>query len=134
MLDGKPEADNPVKTTLVVAPPALINQWMCEMDKHVKGQSLGRILRYHSGSRLMSNDVTRDLMGYDVILTTYGEVQRSYPVPDPPQHLVSEATKNEWWANWYRDNVGDLHRVKFHRIVLDEARKCDQLSADSSLS
>ncbi len=123
ILDGKPDADNPVKTTLIVAPPALINQWMCEMDKHVKKQALGRILRYHSGSRLISNNVIADLMGYDVILTTYGEVQRSYPIPDPPQHLSSEDAKNAWWKDWYNENVGELHRVKFHRIVLDEARE-----------
>lgn len=95
---------------------------MHEMDKHVKGDALGRILRYHSGSRISSNNILADLMHYDVILTTYSEVQKGYPMPEPPKHLASEDKKNEWWAKFYRENVGPLHRIKFHRIVLDEAR------------
>ena len=125
ILDGKPEDPNdPVKTTLVIAPPSLLNQWMSEMIKHVEGNRLGRILRYHAGARLCTNDVIADLMSYDVILTTYGEVRNSYPMVDAPKHLCSETKKNEWWAKWYTQRAGPLHKIKFHRIVLDEARQC----------
>jgi len=124
ILDGKPEDPNdPVKTTLVIVPPSLLNQWMTEMVKHVEGNRLGRILRYHSGARLTSNDVVADLMSYDIILTTYNEIRKSFPMAEPPKHLCTEAKKNEWWAKWYKDHVGPLHRIKFHRIVLDEARR-----------
>ncbi|KIW99896.1 uncharacterized protein Z518_10824 [Rhinocladiella mackenziei CBS 650.93] len=93
ILDGKPDVDSP----------------------HVKPDKLGRILRYHSGSRLQSNDILSDLTAYDIIITTYREVHRSYPLTDPPKHLGSEAKKFDG------ENVGPLHRIKFHRIVLDEA-------------
>ncbi|EHY55056.1 hypothetical protein HRR83_005690 [Exophiala dermatitidis] len=123
ILDGKPDANSPCKTTLIVCPPSLLPQWMLEMDKHVKGARLGRIIRYHSGARLLSNDVVADLSAYDIILTSYAEVQKSYPIAEAPKHLSSEARKNEWWDKFYNENVGPLHRIKFHRIVLDEAHQ-----------
>lgn len=104
------------------------------MDKHVKVNKLGRILRYHSGARLISNDILADLSAYDIILTTYGEVQKSYPVTDPPKHLSSEAKKNEWWAKFYEENVGPLHRIKFHRIVLDEAHIIKNHTSKTSMA
>ncbi|OCT44627.1 DNA repair helicase rad5,16 [Cladophialophora carrionii] len=134
MIDGRAEPGSGIKTTLFIAPPTLLNQWMQEMDTHVKGNSLGRILRYHSGSRLQSNNVVADLMEYDVILTTYGEVQKSYPLCEPPKHLASEEKKNEWWKKYYHDNVGPLHRIKFHRIVLDEAHHIKNHASKTSIA
>ena len=98
------------------------------MDKHVQPGALGRILRYHSGARLQSNDVVADLQHYDVIVTTYGEVLRSHPLVEAPKHLSSEKAKNDWWKNWYHENCGPLHKVKFLRIVLDEARESPSTS------
>ncbi|EXJ91918.1 hypothetical protein A1O3_00468 [Capronia epimyces CBS 606.96] len=134
ILDGKPDENSPCKTTLIVAPPTLLTQWMFEMDKHVKGGKLGRILRYHSGARLVSNDIQADLCAYDIILTTYGEVQKSYPVPDPPKHLSSEAKKNEWWAKFFKENVGPLHQIKYHRVVLDEAHLIKNHTSKTSIA
>ena len=134
MIDGKAEAGSHIKTTLVIAPPSLLQQWMDEMDKHVSRNSLGRILRYHSGARLQSNNILADLMSFDVILTTYGEVQRGYPTCDPPKHLASESRKNEWWKDYYQKNVGPLHRIKFHRIVLDEAHLIKNHTSKTSIA
>jgi hypothetical protein len=53
----------------------------------------------------MSNDIVSDLDAYDVIITTYGEVQRSYPMTDPPKHLSSKVKKNEWCKNFRGSSV-----------------------------
>ncbi|OQV09615.1 SNF2 family domain-containing protein [Cladophialophora immunda] len=134
ILDGKADEGSAVKTTLIIAPPALLNQWMQEMDKHVSGSALGRILRYHSGSRLHSNNIVADLTAYDVILTTYSEVQKSYPLAEPPKHLASDDRKNEWWKNYFLNNVGPLHQIKFHRIVLDEAHHIKSHTSKTSIA
>ncbi|KAJ9613159.1 hypothetical protein H2200_003100 [Cladophialophora chaetospira] len=134
MIDGKAEPGSHIKTTLIVAPPSLLNQWMQELDKHVKGNALGRILRFHSGSRLHTNNILGDLMEYDVILTTYNEIRRSYPLCEPPKHLASEERKNEWWKNYYHEKVGPLHRLKFHRIVLDEAHYIKNHASKTSIA
>ena len=122
ILDGKPDPQSPVRTTLIVATPSLLGQWMDEIDKHFEPGVMGRVLRYHSGARLHSNDPIGDLKSYDIILTTYAEVRQSYPVYKPPMHLISEQAKNKWWQEFYREKVGYLHQIKFFRVILDEAQ------------
>jgi SNF2 family DNA or RNA helicase len=122
ILDGKAEPGNPNKTTLIIATPSLVTQWMDEIEKHFKPGIFGKVLRYHSGAKLFSNDPLGDLKAYDIILTTYSEVRQSYPVYRPPMHLSTEATKNEWWAEHFRNTVGPLHNIRFRRIVCDEAQ------------
>ncbi|KEF53932.1 uncharacterized protein A1O9_09727 [Exophiala aquamarina CBS 119918] len=134
ILDGKAEANDPVKTTLIVAPACLLNQWMLELEKHVEPGNIARIIRYHSGARLHSNDLVADLKQYDIILTTYHEVQRSYPACEPPKHLVSEEGKNAWWQKFYMENVGPIHRIKYLRIVLDEAHQIKNYLSKTSMA
>lgn len=123
-----------MKTTLIVATPSLITQWMEEIEKHVQPKVLGRILRWHSGSKINSNDVLEDLKGYDIILTTYEEVRKSYPVYEPPMHLVGEQAKNDFWAKLYREKVGALHMMKFRRVVLDEAQAIKNHESKTSVA
>lgn len=134
ILDGRPAPTARRKTTLIVAPPSLLDQWMQELDKHVKPGALGRILRYHSGSRLYSNDIVRDLEAYDVILTTYGEVQKSYPMTEIPKHLASEEKKQKWWEDYYAKHVGHLHQIRFLRVVLDEAHHIKNYLSKTSIA
>ena len=122
ILDGKAEPDNPNKTTLIIATPSLVTQWMDEIQKHFQPGVFGKVIRYHSGAKLFSNDPLGDLKGYDIILTTYSEVRQSYPVYRPPMHLTTEATKNAWWAEHFRNTIGPLHNIRFRRIVCDEAQ------------
>jgi SNF2 family DNA or RNA helicase len=37
-------------------------------------------------------------------------------------HLATEAAKNAWWAEHFRNTVGPLHNIRFRRIVCDEAQ------------
>lgn len=134
IVDGKAPDGAVEKTTLIVAPGSLLNQWMMELDKHVSPGALARIIRYHSGARLLSNDPVADLRAYDIILTTYSEVQKSYPACEPPKHLASENSKNLWWANFYKENVGPLHRIKYLRIVLDEAHQIKSHTSKTSMA
>ncbi|KAK5059947.1 hypothetical protein LTR84_009830 [Exophiala bonariae] len=134
IVDGKADAGAAEKTTLVVAPASLLNQWMMELEKHVAPGYLARIIRYHSGARLLSNDPVADLREYDIILTTYSEIQKSYPACEPPKHLVTEEGKNAWWEMFYRENVGPLHRIKYLRIVLDEAHQIKNPTSKTSIA
>ena len=134
VLDGKPDPQSPVRTTLIVATPSLLGQWMDEIDQHFEPGVMGRVLRYHSGARLHSNDPVSDLKSYDIILTTYAEVRQSYPVYKPPMHLVSEEAKNKWWKEFYREKVGYLHQIKFFRVVLDEAQAIKNYQSLTSIA
>jgi len=55
-------------------------------------------------------------------VTTYAEVARSYPKNDPPPHLQTPEEKSSWWKTHFELNKGTLHRLKYHRVVLDECQ------------
>lgn len=47
---------------------------------------------------------------------------KSYPRQEPPLNLQTAEEKSAWWKEFYEENRGDLHRIVWHRIVLDEAQ------------
>lgn len=56
----------------------------------------------------------------DIIITSYAEVMASYPFPkrDDIEHVKGGITA---WLAEAQDRMGDLHKIEFYRIVLDEA-------------
>ncbi|KAI9775902.1 MAG: hypothetical protein M1835_005663 [Candelina submexicana] len=122
MIANPPRPGDTRKTTLIVATPALVAQWMGEIQLHTKDNVLGAVVRYHTGSRIQGTGALMFLQTADIILTTYTEVLRSYPKYDPPKELVSQDAKMAWWRTEYEDKRGILHRCNFHRVVLDEAQ------------
>ena len=124
ILDDKDVArTEQARTTLIVVTPALVPQWIAEFRKHCEDKSLPRILRWDARSKLESTDIISDLRGYDCIVTTYQEVHRSYPDDDPPKSLTTESAMNAWWKEHFTNNAGPLHKIRFRRIVLDEAQQ-----------
>ncbi|XP_045802956.1 DNA repair protein RAD5B-like isoform X2 [Trifolium pratense] len=82
--------------TLIVCPMALLGQWKDELETHSKPGSISIFVHY-GGGRTTNPDL---LLEYDVVLTTYG--------------VLSAAFKSEGENSIY-------HRVKWYRVVLDEA-------------
>lgn len=106
---------------------------MSEIAKHVTPGTLTAV-KYHANSRMVSNDTAQDLQRFDIVLTTYGELQRSYPTPDPPINLVSEDEKTAWWKKHYEENVGILHKIYWRRICLDEAQAIKNHRSKTSIA
>ncbi|KAK9477502.1 SNF2 family N-terminal domain-containing protein [Lipomyces japonicus] len=95
---------NSCKSTLVVAPLALINQWADEIK--TKAPSLS-VLVHHGPQRTKSE---KDLKKYDVVISTY-------------QIVSSE-----------NDSNGPLLSLDWWRIILDEAHTIKNKSAKSSMA
>ena len=110
------------KTTLIVVPPALVNQWYDEIQKHKEPKQLLQVMIYRAGSRFKSSDEVSILCGMDIIITTYNEICRSYPQYKEPETLVTQEAKDAWWAEEFRTKRGPLHQIYFRRIVLDECQ------------
>eukprot|EP00741_Cyanophora_paradoxa_P014256 tig00020800_g13750.t1 len=94
----------PSHGTLVVCPASLLGQWRRELRGKVRPESSLRVYEYHTGR-------TKDpvhLLGYDVVLTTYSILNRKEEGPDSP-----------------------LHRIRWHRIILDEAHYIKNACATS---
>ncbi|EUC50623.1 hypothetical protein COCMIDRAFT_67310, partial [Bipolaris oryzae ATCC 44560] len=119
--DGRPPKNSPgPKTTLVVASPALLTQWKSEIEKHSSAKLT--IMRYGAGTRDNFNASLELLQGHDIVLTTYTEVMRSHPKYKPPSDCKDKEEEEAWWMETWEQKRGALHRVRFLRIVLDEAQ------------
>lgn len=109
------------RTTLLVASPALLDQWEKEIQLHT---DCGLHIQKHtSGLHVSTNNPEQWPFGVvDILLTTYQEVMRSYPRTNPPIACQTAEEKISWWKKEWEEKRGILHRVHFLRIVLDEAQ------------
>ncbi|KAI8822237.1 SNF2 family N-terminal domain-containing protein [Fimicolochytrium jonesii] len=96
--------DAKCKSTLVVAPLALIKQWELEVQTRTKKGSLS-VLVYHGPSR--PKDIAK-LRATDVVITTYQVVASEYP-------------------------DGLLYKNKWFRVVLDEAQTIKNKKTKSAI-
>jgi SNF2 family DNA or RNA helicase len=125
-VNGKPLHTSKCHTTLIVASAALVSQWRKEIAEKVytdreKKSGIGRVKEYHTTAQIKSNQELDELKECDIILTTYTQVQKSYPSTDIPAEYTTAQQKADWWKKHYDENRGALHRIKWHRVVLDEA-------------
>jgi SNF2 family DNA or RNA helicase len=132
IVNGQGNNDADCKTTLLVASPALLTQWGREIELHTNCGLL--VMRYSSGSRIISNQSFQIFRQNHIILTTYHEVLRSYPKNDPPIECQTAEQKIAWWKSTYEEDRGPLHRMMFHRIVLDEAQAIKNHHSRTSLA
>ncbi|KAI9673049.1 MAG: hypothetical protein M1817_003213 [Caeruleum heppii] len=110
------------KSTLVVAPLALIKQWESELDTKVASTHKQRVYIHHGPKRTKRY---QDLKKYDVVITTY-------------QVLVSEhassSDKNPdlrvgcFGLHWYRVILDEAHTIKNRNVKATQA--CYALRAE----
>ncbi|KAL3492758.1 hypothetical protein BJX62DRAFT_235916 [Aspergillus germanicus] len=125
IIDGAPsDPDDPVKTTLLVVPSHLTKHWMDQIRTHCHGEALSRVIQWRAGSRFESLDIKKELESYQIIITTYDEIRRSYPVFKPPKELSDPRQLEHHWKQIYEKDCGPLHKIKFLRIVLDGEFLC----------
>ncbi|KAM5450716.1 hypothetical protein MaudCBS49596_004248 [Microsporum audouinii] len=86
------------KSTLVVAPLALIKQWESEIETKIERSHRLSVCVYHGAGRTKHRD---DLDSFDVVITTYGT-------------LTSEHGKNSgcFGVHWYRIVLDEAHTIK----------------------
>ncbi|RPA97556.1 hypothetical protein L873DRAFT_1771102 [Choiromyces venosus 120613-1] len=114
LIVSKKSPDPKRKTTLIVAPIALLKQWEREIEKKLKVTHRLKVIIHHGNlKKCKSFAGFRD---YDVVLTTFGTIGTEYK---KKQALVdegdSEALKK---ANFFF--VGD--ECKWYRVIIDEAQ------------
>jgi SNF2 family DNA or RNA helicase len=118
LLVTRKSEDPRCKTTLIVAPVALLRQWRQEIQQKIKtGRHALTVFTYHGASKKKN---FRDLQHYDVVITTYGS-------------LASEVKKLEKYT-FRKKNDPDARPTEaercaiidpdafWYRIILDEAQ------------
>jgi len=119
-----------VKATLIVVPAAVLDQWMDEIRFHAEEKVFRKIQKYKTSAQL-SLAVLQDM---NIVVTTYNEVMRQFPYPDKQARIEIESRGYQAWWKQALENVGDLHRVNWYRVVLDEAHAIKNNSARTSLA
>ncbi|TVY73260.1 putative ATP-dependent helicase [Lachnellula suecica] len=133
MVGNPPTADDlsrNVKATLIVVPAAVLDQWMDEIRFHAETRVFRKIQRYKSSSQL-SREVLEDM---DIVVTTYNEVMKQFPYPNKQEREEIQRIGYQRWWKQALEHVGDLHKVNWYRIVLDEAHAIKNNSARTSLA
>ncbi|KAK9799944.1 putative RING-type domain-containing protein [Seiridium cardinale] len=105
------------RTTLVVVPANVVNQWMKEIRDHVKVSHIEDIHHYKASK----NEDKISLRKKDVIVTSYYEVLNGYLPKNVRKRVESGKCSEEERKELTEEHLGDLFRIPFHRVVLDEA-------------
>jgi SNF2 family DNA or RNA helicase len=132
MVNGRPLKSFPEHlqheshTTLIIVPSSLLYQWKAEIKKHTKKDNkrdawgLGRVFVFRDS---MSEEFeAENFAEFDVVLTTYYDVRRSWPDCKYPEGL-SELQRHDFWLENFLNKRGPLHEYGFLRIVLDEGHQ-----------
>lgn len=115
---ARPSRDREHKTTLIVAPVALLEQWKREIKTKVKHKHALTVLKFHGPSCNMLR--VEDILQHDIVLCTYGKLITEYK-------MAFEQKKK------YRLSI--LHKKAiFHRVILDEAHNIKNMTAKASLA
>ncbi|KAF2265794.1 hypothetical protein CC78DRAFT_514734 [Lojkania enalia] len=132
IVNGRPPKSVTVRTTLIVASPGLLSQWKQEIETHTNANL--SVMRYGPGNRLDCSHKFEIFKHFDIILTTYSEIMRSYPKNEPPITMQTAEQKLAWWKVEWQKKRGVLHRMVWHRIVLDEAQMIKNHSSRTSIA
>ncbi|KAF9886988.1 hypothetical protein FE257_010604 [Aspergillus nanangensis] len=101
------------KSTLVLAPLALIKQWESEIMDKVEPSHKLRVCVYHGNTRAKATDNLED---YDVVITTYGTLTSEHGA-------IGKGSK-----------TSGLFSVYWYRVILDEAHTIKNRNAKATQS
>ncbi|KXT07965.1 hypothetical protein AC579_8596 [Pseudocercospora musae] len=142
VVNGRNTSSAGPRCTLIVASPALCSQWDAEIGKHcvtgkdAKKHGIRNWVQHRAGHRIGTDDqrVIQTIEEADICLTTYHEISKSYPKAQVPIELTTADQKNAWWEGYFRVHKGLFHKIKFHRVVLDEAQAIKNHAGHTSIA
>ncbi|KAG5651444.1 hypothetical protein H0H81_008625 [Sphagnurus paluster] len=121
MVKNMPNVNDEARTTLIVVPAALLQQWKEEVE--TKTNEVFSVHLHHGKDKLKKLSQVKH---HDVIVTTYQTLNQDFNTPKD----VDPAEEAEWLA----DNGGILAKAKFYRVVADEAQFIRNRATRSSIS
>lgn len=114
----KPDPDGlrPSKATLIITPPAILEQWRQEIQQHAPQLQVYHYEGIKRGQEDKDHLTIEELAEYDVVLTTYNVIAREihYSGANPARSL--RHTKR------FEPRKTPLVRISWWRICLDEAQ------------
>ncbi|TDZ33218.1 DNA repair protein RAD5 [Colletotrichum spinosum] len=121
MVGNQAEADEKEKgegATLVVCQSGQnIDQWMAEIRKHCDEKFASDIVHYKA-----SNKMGIGLLGkLNVVFASYTQLREGIPSDKERVEMLQQIKDPERFRDWEEERTGKLFKMKWHRVVLDEA-------------
>ena len=122
LIVANPSKNAARKTTLIVAPVALMRQWEKEIERHIKPAHRLRVYVYHRAGKKADWNVLRD---YDIVLTTYGTLAQEQKRLDSSQEsqAIDRERREPGFKRTAKEKLGLLDpNCRWYRVILDEAQ------------
>ncbi|KNC79961.1 hypothetical protein SARC_07660 [Sphaeroforma arctica JP610] len=103
-------------TSLIICPTVALMQWRNEVLKHVKDEAL-KVCVFHGSGRTTNH---KDLLKYNVVLSTYSVLESEY------------RRETKGMGKELKRSPSTLHKIHWHRIILDEAHNIKDRSSSSA--
>ncbi|KAI0132812.1 SNF2 family N-terminal domain-containing protein [Xylariales sp. AK1849] len=105
------------RTTLIVVPPTLVAQWMSEIKYKTSRDVIKAYLPFRRAAKIPITTLEQQ----DIIVTTYDEVRGCYLKPHIQKQVEAKDCTPEKQRDLLAKHCGDLFKMKYHRVILDEA-------------
>ncbi|KAL4941889.1 hypothetical protein BDV06DRAFT_172950 [Aspergillus oleicola] len=120
LMVSRPPIRNEPRTTLIIAPVALMQQWKREIQKMLRAGHQLSVYVLHGDKR---NTRFTDLKKYDVVLTTFGMMASEYKRIEKYEKLVKDGAEEPTLAKEQLKMLPCLGPTsKWHRVIVDEAQ------------
>ncbi|KAJ5083816.1 hypothetical protein N7456_013243 [Penicillium angulare] len=115
-LKHHPDGLRPSGATLIITPPAILEQWKQELEQHAPDLRVHHYTGIKRGQEEADDLVIEELAEYDVVLTTYNVISREvhYANALPKRSLRHEKK--------FEPRKTPLVRISWWRVCLDEAQ------------
>lgn len=91
---ARPSTDPACKTTLIIAPVALMRQWEKEIQRHVHRRHAMSVYLYWGATGKRAD--FQKLRRYDVVLTTFGTLSSEFrQIENRKESMLAERERNE---------------------------------------
>ncbi|KAL2814911.1 SNF2 family N-terminal domain-containing protein [Aspergillus cavernicola] len=121
LMVSRPSTDPNRKTTLIIAPVALMQQWKREIQKMLRpGKYQLSVYVLHAEKRVTT---FRDLRNYDVVLTTFGTLSSELKRVEKYDELLKSGAEEPTLNREYLKAIPCLGPTsKWYRVIIDEAQ------------
>ena len=128
--------------TLIITPPAILNQWDREIERHARNNELGGPLKVaiYRGVDKTTKSRRRDmntihpymLADHDIVLMTFDSLMTDFGHSDENKFVGADSSSNLRKRKRYRVVPSPLSAIHWWRVCLDEAQRVERPTAASA--
>ncbi|KAL4913774.1 SNF2 family N-terminal domain-containing protein [Aspergillus aurantiobrunneus] len=120
LMVSRPPTEQDRRTTLIIAPVALMHQWKREIERMLRPGHQLKVYVLHGEKRSMN---FRDLKKYDVVLTTFGTLSSELKRVEKYEELLKSGAEEPTMAKQYLKALPCLGpKSTWYRVIIDEAQ------------